>query len=218
MLKMKKDTLGLDIQQKNIITPQTQKKIDNRNSVISLVSGAGAGVSSTIICSPLDVVKVRIQVQGSLGVLKYSGPFQSIRVIITEEGIRGLFRGIEPALMTVPLFWGMYFCFYDTFKQKLERQTSFSPTVTHLLSAVSAGAIGDIITNPLYVTRTRMQTTVLHHENIAYSNINIGMLQLMQRIYREEGFLAFYRGLGASFLGLSHVALQFPLCKSNSLF
>jgi len=27
------------------------------------------------------------------------------------------------------------------------------------------------------------------------------------------GIGAFYRGLGASFLGLSHVAIQFPLCK-----
>jgi hypothetical protein len=30
--------------------------------------------------------------------------------------------------------------------------------------------------------------------------------------YKEEGIIAFYKGLTASFLGLSHVAVQFPLC------
>lgn len=37
----------------------------------SISAGAGAGFICTIICAPLDVVKVRLQVQSQLGITKY---------------------------------------------------------------------------------------------------------------------------------------------------
>ena len=61
------------------------------------------------------------------------------------------------------------------------------------------------------MTRTRFQTLSLHKDVKICDNI--GTFAMMRSIYKEEGFMAFYKGLGASFLGLSHVAIQFPLCK-----
>lgn len=60
--------------------------------------------------------------------------------------------------------------------------------------------------------RTRIQALILHPDvNLNHSHIStVGMMKM---IYREEGFAAFYKGLSASFLGLSHVAIQFPLCE-----
>ena len=79
----------------------------------------------------------------------------------------------------------------------------------HVSAAITAGAIGDVITNPLWVTRTRIQTLIFHNDSALASNITtIGMIR---SIYKNEGIRAFYKGLGASFLGLSHVAVQFPL-------
>jgi solute carrier family 25 folate transporter 32 len=82
--------------------------------------------------------------------------------------------------------------------------------------AVTAGVLSDVITNPFWVTRTRIQTLALHSE--VRLALNITTVDMMKLIYREEGIVAFYRGLGASFLGLSHVAIQFPLCKDAFLF
>jgi hypothetical protein len=42
---------------------------------------------------------------------------------------------------------------------------------------------------------------------------NFSTFRMMKEIYKNEGMFAFYRGIDASFLGLSHVAIQFPLCK-----
>ena len=50
----------------------------------------------------------------------------------------------------------------------------------------------------------------MHTEEISIPK-NITALQLFLYIYKTEGFFAFYKGLGASFLGLSHIAIQFPL-------
>jgi solute carrier family 25 folate transporter 32 len=81
----------------------------------------------------------------------------------------------------------------------------------HVLAAVTAGAIGDIVTNPFWVARTRIQTLYLHPESSL--SPSIGTVGMMTTIYRTEGMPAFFKGLTASFLGLSHVGLQFPLCK-----
>lgn len=179
----------------------------------SLLSGAGAGVVCTLLCAPLDVTKVRLQVQGALGGKKYSGGvFTSIRKIYVEEGLKGVFKGVGPALVTVPLFWGVYWPIYDRMKVHLEEsQPNLSTPMMHILSAVAAGATGDIITNPFWVTRTRIQTLALHSSDNIPSEVST--FQMMKLIYQHEGWRAFYKGLGASFLGLSHVAIQFPLCK-----
>jgi solute carrier family 25 folate transporter 32 len=172
----------------------------------------GAGFVCTLICAPLDVVKVRQQVQSQVGTQKYTGNVLSIiSRIYSEEGIRGVFKGVGPALLTVPIFWGVYWPIYDSMKYHLiTNHPELSPHLSHLFSAISAGAVGDVITNPFWVTRTRFQTMSMH-KNLNISD-NIGTLAMMRVIYRQEGILAFYKGLTASFLGLSHVAIQFPLC------
>lgn len=147
-----------------------------------------------------------------MGVLKYStsNTFSAIRTIALEEGIRGLYKGLGPALLTVPLFWSMYWCTYNRVKEVLVDEFPTTPVAfIHVTAAISAGAIGDVITNPLWVTRTRIQTLILHSDSALAPNIST--LCMMQSIYRKEGIGAFYKGLGASFLGLSHVAVQFPL-------
>lgn len=185
----------------------------DREYLQSLVAGVGAGIICTITCAPLDLIKVRLQVQGSLGIHKYTGGIHSVlSKIYAEEGISGVFRGVGPALITIPLFWGVYWPIYDSFKIYYNRKLdNKSEPINHILSAITAGAISDLITNPFWVTRTRIQTLSLHKERHLSSNIN--SLQMMKTIYQQEGIRAFYRGLSASFLGLSHVAIQFPLCK-----
>jgi len=194
-----------------------------------------------------------MQVQGTVGIDKYSNLTNSLRLIYAEEGARGMFRGLGPALMTVPLFWGIYFYSYEYMKVKLseyetrkapqllpvhgkppiqaEPQSKFTlpPTVVHITAAVAAGAVGDIICNPLWVLRTRIQTLVLHDINtlLAYTSAplaslhdykSVGVMEMTKQIYKNEGIRAFYKGLNASFLGLSHVAVQFPLYERLKQF
>lgn len=181
----------------------------------------GAGIICTLVCAPLDVLKVRLQVQGQLGMSKYHGNLISNTYqIFREEGIRGTFRGVGPALLTVPIFWGVYWPLYNRMKAYFYHDQSHIPShVSHLLSAISAGAVGDLITNPFWVTRTRLQTHTMHtsHVNATVLSRPMGSIEMIRTIYREEGLAAFYKGLGASFLGLSHVAIQFPLCNVQSL-
>jgi Mitochondrial carrier protein len=49
------------------------------------ISGAGAGVMTSTLCSPLDVAKTRMQVQGAQHTHKYTGVYGSLRTIVKEE-------------------------------------------------------------------------------------------------------------------------------------
>ena len=80
-----------------------------RSATIDATAGALAGCLARFAVGPLDVVKIRLQVQREPTVRaagaasKYSGFSQALRTIYREEGVRGLWRGTVPGLLlTVP--------------------------------------------------------------------------------------------------------------------
>ncbi|CAM9689102.1 unnamed protein product [Choristocarpus tenellus] len=128
---------------------------------IPLISGAGAGLVCSILCSPLDVAKIRIQVQDAVlprnAPRKYCGVLPTLTTIWVEEGARGWYKGLAPAMICIPIFWGIYFHVYEQAKGVFKQATGQDH---HLLPAIAAGAITDLVTNPFWVVRTRMQTQV----------------------------------------------------------
>ncbi|KAJ1677483.1 hypothetical protein EV182_006080, partial [Spiromyces aspiralis] len=69
-----------------------------------------------------------------------------------------------------------------------------------------AGAATSTATNPIWILKTRFmtQTTFTQHQ---YS----GLADAVCQIWRTEGIKGFYKGLGISLVGVSHVVVQFPL-------
>jgi solute carrier family 25 folate transporter 32 len=183
-----------------------------KNKFSSLVAGSSAGVLCAVVCSPLDVIRVRLQIQGTLKQQRYHGTIDAFKTILREEGVRGLYTGLYPAMMTIPVYWGVFFYAYDTIKNYTLEATDHQmhPIYSHISSAVSAGAISTIITNPFFVIRLRLQTLALHKQHRSLP-ADVSAMRMARIVYRKEGFGAFYKGLLASFLGLSQVAIQFPL-------
>lgn len=64
-----------------------------------------------------------------------------------------------------------------------------------------------IVTNPLWVVKTRFMTQEIGPGEVRYAHT----LDAIQRMYRTEGIRTFYRGLLPSLFGVTHIALQFPL-------
>lgn len=59
-----------------------------------------------------------------------------------------------------------------------------------------------ILTHPLWLVRTR----ILIHGKFSYPSLYLGLSTMI----KEEGIKSVYKGMGPSFLGISHVAVQFP--------
>ncbi|CAB4434395.1 unnamed protein product [Rhizophagus irregularis] len=175
------------------------------------IAGAVAGCVSSIVTCPLDVVKTRLQNQGKFdqSVPLYSGTGGTLKRIWAEEGIRGLYRGLGPTLYGYLPTWAIYFSAYDYFKAAFGAhagRTGNHQWVVHIFAAMGAGATSTIVTNPLWVIKTRFMT---QNERTSYMYKNT--LDAFKTIYSTEGFRGFYKGLGPSLMGVSHVAVQFPL-------
>ncbi|GKZ00245.1 hypothetical protein MPSEU_000977400 [Mayamaea pseudoterrestris] len=190
-------------------------------STVPLVAGFSGGIVSTTLLLPLDVVKVRLQVNESTtrnG--RRLGTMSVFRSIVRHEGIVGLYQGWLPAVIGSSVSWGGYFYVYERLKRSLvdyktETHNSSIPTsqvlnsFDHFVLACSAGGIMVAITNPIWLVKTRMQlqmkkTGELH--NIKPYN---GMVDAIRRIVQEEGYLALYKGCGPAMLLTSHGGVQF---------
>lgn len=71
--------------------------LDISNSFEGLVLGGLAGGCSAYLTTPLDVIKTRLQVQGSTS--KYNGWLDAITKTWASEGVRGLFKGSVPRII-----------------------------------------------------------------------------------------------------------------------
>ncbi|KAI7901094.1 mitochondrial carrier domain-containing protein [Cokeromyces recurvatus] len=174
------------------------------------IAGAGAGIVSSIVTCPLDVAKTRLQNQSVAlpGEKLYKGTIGTLSRIWQEEGIRGLYRGLGPTILGYLPTWAIYFTAYDYCKNHwADRLVGHNKEwLLHISSAMSAGAASTILTNPLWVIKTRLMTqsewTAYRYKNTLHAFITIAEV---------EGFRGFYKGLGPSLFGISHVAVQFPL-------
>ncbi len=59
------------------------------------VAGAAAAVVASTAVHPFDVAKTLQQVAG----YKYAGPYNAIRTVFREEGVKGLYKGLVPSLI-----------------------------------------------------------------------------------------------------------------------
>lgn len=86
-----------------------------------------------------------------------------------------------------------------------------------------AGFTNNLVTNPLWVVKTRMMTM----NNIGKVGVQLSgeavriakdvdggyrtTRQSFASIWKHDGWRGFYKGFGASVVGIGHVAIQFPL-------
>ena len=76
----------------------------------TLFAGGLAGASAAFICTPMDVVKTRLQVPG--GSLRYKGMIDCWKKVHAEEGFAAFFKGAGPRMaVTAPLFGIALLCF-----------------------------------------------------------------------------------------------------------
>ncbi|EPZ31405.1 Mitochondrial substrate/solute carrier domain-containing protein [Rozella allomycis CSF55] len=148
------------------------------------IAGAGAGVVTSILVCPLDVVKMRLQSQ--INNTKFPGISKTLKGILREEGIKGWYKGLGPTLFGYFPTWAIYFYVYNKIKRKIIEYTP--------------------ITNPLWLIRTRI---MIQSKNSTYQYRNA--LDGFRQVYISEGIFGYFKGLIPSLFGVFHVAIQFPL-------
>ncbi|KAH9328081.1 hypothetical protein KI387_000189, partial [Taxus chinensis] len=173
------------------------------------MAGAIAGFTTVAALHPLDVVRTRFQVNDGRYTRfpSYTNTANALCTIARAEGVRGLYAGFYPAVLGSSLSWGLYFFFYSRAKRRYQNQAGeqLGPGL-HLASAAEAGTLVCLLTNPVWLVKTRLQLQI--PESAARQPYS-GFIDASRTILRDEGWRALYKGLGPGLLLVSHGAIQF---------
>lgn len=177
-----------------------------------LAAGTLAGLSSSLLLHPLDLVKLRFAVDdGSNTVVKksYSSISNAFVTIVREEGFRGLYKGTVANCIGSSSAWGIYFLLYNAAKDKLRKPSEKNDLgiIKNMTAAAFSGLLTTTLTNPIWVVKTRLclqYGSNIKDETIRYT----GTLDAFKKIVKHEGFRGLYKGLGPGLFGVAHGAVQ----------
>ncbi|KAM6439271.1 solute carrier family 25 member 33-like isoform 1-T1 [Rhynochetos jubatus] len=199
------------------------------STLLHLLAGGCGGTAGAILTCPLEVVKTRLQSsQLALRPLCLSeiqlpgmsvrlmnptppspGVLKLLRAILEKEGMRSLFRGLGPNLVGVAPSRAIYFAAYSGVKERLNAVLVPESKKVHMLSAACAGVASATLTNPIWLVKTRMQL-----EARAKGEAASNALQCAVRVYHAEGLRGFYRGVTASYAGVSETIIHFVIYEA----
>lgn len=222
------------------------------------LAGAGGGIIAQIITYPLQTVNTRQQTErvsreGSDS--RGSALFQILQVV-RSEGLPGLYSGLKPSLLGTAVSQGVYYYFYQVFKNRAEaiaaankkrgRGDGSVGMLSWLVVAALAGSVNVLLTNPIWVLVTRMQThtqaerkiveakkeTLLKEASqsvLTASSLEVqlaeldslkphpyGTLQAAREVYNESGVTGFWKGVIPALIMVSNPSIQFMIIESLS--
>lgn len=155
-----------------------------------ILAGAVAGASQVVFTNPLEIVKIRLQVQGEAS----ADPSQVKKgalSIIRRLGLLGLYRGAGACLLRDIPFSAIYFPMYAHLKKDMFGEApGVKLTFGQLISAASiAGIPAAFLTTPADVIKTRLQVEARKGQ-ATYK----GLLDCAAQILSKESPTAFFKG------------------------
>ncbi|XP_019084463.1 PREDICTED: mitochondrial substrate carrier family protein ucpB-like isoform X3 [Camelina sativa] len=156
------------------------------SKVFSHFGTSGVSVAlATGVTHPLDVLKVRLQMQhvGQRGhLIGMAGTFLQL---IKNEGARSLYLGLTPALTRSVLYGGLRLGLYEPTKISFDWAFGSTNVFVKIASGAFAGAFSTALTNPVEVVKVRLQM-----------NPNAVPISEVREIVSKEGIGALWKGVG----------------------
>jgi len=210
------------------------------SSAQNFVFGGLSCMTAATFTNPIDVIKIRLQIQGELAKLnsssiskiygsdlKYKGFTRGIIQIVKEEGLAGIYKGIVPSLLREASYSTIRMGGYDVMKELLGAQDpAHTPLSKKILAGAVSGAVGSGIANPTDLIKVRMQADSGNPRRYH------GTIDAFTQLIKKEGFVGLYKGVGpttyrATLLTATqlpaydhskHFLLNYQILKKDNLF
>lgn len=156
----------------------------------SATSGACATIASDALMNPFDVIKQRMQIQGSKAL--YPNMASCAKSIFRNEGLRAFYISYPTTLsMTVP-FNALQFLAYETLSTIMNPKKHYDP-ITHCVAGGVAGGFASALTTPMDVVKTMLQTRG-SASDAQLRNVS-GFVEGCKLLYAREGGRGFFKGV-----------------------
>ncbi|XP_036394779.1 solute carrier family 25 member 40 [Megalops cyprinoides] len=186
-----------------------------------MVSSCSGAILTSLLVTPLDVVKIRLQAQESPfpkgkcfvycnGLMDhicvcengnskawyrapghFSGTLDAFIKIIRREGIKSLWSGLPPTLVMAVPATVIYFTCYDQLCAALRTRMGRHSQEAPLLAGAIARVGSATVISPLELIRTKMQA-----QRLSYRQLSACICCTVQ----SEGWLSLWRGWGPTLL------------------
>ncbi|KAF5759511.1 putative mitochondrial carrier protein [Helianthus annuus] len=153
---------------------------DGELSVIGrLAAGASAGMTSTFVTYPLDVLRLRMAVDPG-----HQTMTNVVVSMLKEEGLGSFYRGLVPSLISIAPYVAVNFCVFDLVKKSLPERYK-NKTEASLVTAFVAATVATVTCYPLDTIRRQMQM-----RGTPYNTV----LDAFSGIIARDGVAGLYRG------------------------
>ncbi|KAH6768589.1 Mitochondrial substrate carrier family protein [Perilla frutescens var. frutescens] len=191
-----------------------------KRALMDATAGAISGAVSRTVTSPLDVIKIRFQVQLEPTVQwallrrdvyspsKYTGMLQATKDIFREEGFLGFWRGNAPALLMVMPYTAIQFVVMQKLKalvsgsSKSENHLSIRPYFSYIIGSLS-GCAATVGSYPFDLLRTILAS---QGEPKVYPSMRSAFVNILE----TRGIRGLYAGLAPTIVEIiPYAGLQF---------
>ncbi|KAL6948677.1 hypothetical protein ACO0QE_001150 [Hanseniaspora vineae] len=207
----------------------------NKNNTVltpvqkEIVSGLSGGTMTILITHPLDLIKVRLQLSRSSNTSSYKGIIKNTILNTQQNGsqfknsVKEAYRGLGINLLGNAVSWGMYFGLYRFYKDLIHDtfvprnsfdlvQSNFNKdqkmnSLMYLGAAWGAGITTSVLTNPIWVVKTRIMGST-KYDPTNYQNYQ-KIKSTFKDMIQKEGWKSLTKGLVPSILGVSQGAIYF---------
>lgn len=163
-------------------------------------AGAFAGIVNTVLSSPIEHIRIRLQTQPHGAARLYNGPLDCIRKLSSSPNVfMGLYRGTAVTLLREAQAYGCWFLTFEYLMQNEARRNNITrEQIATWKIAFYGGIAGEVLwisSYPFDVIKSKMQSDGLG-EKMRYKS----MRDAFGQTWRQEGALGFWRGIGPTLL------------------
>ncbi|KAL2332375.1 hypothetical protein Fmac_019956 [Flemingia macrophylla] len=155
------------------------------------LGGFCSGALQSMLLSPVELVKIRLQLHNTTTETQQKGPIGVAKNIWKKEGVRGIYRGLGITMLRDAPAHGLYFWTYEYARERLHpgcRKSCEERLNTMLVAGGLAGVVSWVFSYPLDVVKTRLQASRKYN----------GIVDCVRKSVTEEGYVVLCRGLGTA--------------------
>jgi len=161
------------------------------------LSGLCAGSFGQLVASPMDLVKVQMQMDGSRQMQgkspRFHSVFDALKKIIRKGGVKSLWAGWAPNVQRAALVNMGDLATYDTVKHFLLHNTTLDDNwLCHAASSCCSCFVAAVLGTPADLVKTRIMNQPRDFNGVG--RFYHSSFDCLSKTIRKEGFFSLYKG------------------------